>query len=111
MQQNGNQNQNQFYPSRNVQNQIPDIVRQQIQHAQAQHQFQVSFFLFINLELNRLANATSSTTRPATSVYSAAANGHVSFSRWNDGPASVYYGTREPNPLAEYAFSRKVIAH
>jgi len=40
MQQNGNQNQNQFYPSRNVQNQIPDIVRQQIQHAQAQHQFQ-----------------------------------------------------------------------
>ena len=43
MQQNGNRNQNQFYPSRNVQNQIPDIVRQQIQHAQAQHQFQVFF--------------------------------------------------------------------
>ena len=46
MQQNGNRNQNQFYPSRNVQNQIPDIVRQQIQHAQAQHQFQVSASFF-----------------------------------------------------------------
>ena len=48
MQQNGNRNQNQFYPSRNVQNQIPDIVRQQIQHAQAQHQFQVFFPFFLS---------------------------------------------------------------
>jgi hypothetical protein len=80
MQQNGNRNQNQFYPSRNVQNQIPDIVRQQIQHAQAQHQFQVSASFFFNLESDPLANATSSTSRPATSVYSAAANGHVSLS-------------------------------
>ena len=109
MQQNGNRNQNQFYPSRNVQNQIPDIVRQQIQHAQAQHQFQVFFFLFFNYRIkNTLANATSSTSRAATSVYSATANGHVSLSR-NDGPASLHYGTREPNPLAEYAVSCKVI--
>ena len=169
MQQNGNRNQNQFYPSRNVQNQIPDIVRQQIQHAQAQHQFQVSssFFIFqsqirpfskcnklnfwpSNISLfnsskwacipfqlgwakfskllgsvevrgvhsahqrsNFFVSANQRRARPPSSNNPPNIPSFCPpyLSRRNDGPASLHYGTREPNPLAEYAVSRKVIAH